>query len=641
MAETILGKVCPTPKGVYNATAKYEKLDIIQHDGNGYMVLKECTGVLPSEGEYYMLLSARGSDGAKGADGTDGAAGADGKSAYQAAVEAGYTGTETEFAALMNSIDDKQDKIIGTIGQVVGFDSMGLPHAAHWWSNKNLLINSDFRKPVNQNGKTEYRTQGASIDRWSIDKSDGDCVLYVMDGFIRGENIASGSTNGPVQSLNTTIVNIAELAGKTVTFSMLRRGTGISQIVFTANSNVIGTKGNLVPSDNWVLDSFTMDIPANAATGAVFIYFDTNPATTGYTDFKAAKLEFGSIQTLAHQDTDGNWVLNDPPDYSAQHVLCNMYSPITGEWTGKQRSNPNLLDNWYFIDPINQLGLTEYTANSYTIDRWAATAQDGCIEKVTVGDGYIEIYNQTSPGSTDNNAWFIQRIDDDLMNQLVGKTITLSLLYKGTGDLAIIFNNFRGSHSKHVELVLDNQIHLASYTWTAICGTGDAYLRELMTIGTSNATVQLYAAKAELGSIQTLAHQDANGNWVLNDPPPNKTLERLKCQRYFLRLPGEEAPYTLIGHGKASSNSQLDLQLNTPVPMRVTPTVRMTGNWVAVGAGGYEAFSAENMDISMSSSGATETCIIISGFSNLNPRHVYTIQRNNDPHGNIEFDANL
>ena len=56
MAETILGKVCPTPKGVYNATAKYEKLDIIQHDGNGYMVLKECTGVLPSEGEYYMLL---------------------------------------------------------------------------------------------------------------------------------------------------------------------------------------------------------------------------------------------------------------------------------------------------------------------------------------------------------------------------------------------------------------------------------------------------------------------------------------------------------------------------------------------------------------------------------------------------------
>ena len=35
------------------------------------------------------------------------------------------------------------------------------------------------------------------------------------------------------------------------------------------------------------------------------------------------------------------------------------------------RSNPNLLDNWYFADPINQRGQTEYTENEqYTIDRW-------------------------------------------------------------------------------------------------------------------------------------------------------------------------------------------------------------------------------------------------------------------------------
>lgn len=41
------------------------------------------------------------------------------------------------------------------------------------------------------------------------------------------------------------------------------------------------------------------------------------------------------------------------------------------------------------------------------------------------------------------------------------------------------------------------------------------------------------AAKLELGSEQTLAHQDADRNWVLNDPPPNKALELEKCQRYF------------------------------------------------------------------------------------------------------------
>jgi hypothetical protein len=37
--------------------------------------------------------------------------GIDGKSAYQIAKEAGYPGTEAEFAVLLNSIGDKQDKI--------------------------------------------------------------------------------------------------------------------------------------------------------------------------------------------------------------------------------------------------------------------------------------------------------------------------------------------------------------------------------------------------------------------------------------------------------------------------------------------------------------------------------------------------
>ena len=41
------------------------------------------------------------------------------------------------------------------------------------------------------------------------------------------------------------------------------------------------------------------------------------------------------------------------------------------------------------------------------------------------------------------------------------------------------------------------------------------------------------AVKCEYGSQQTLARQDAAGNWVLNDPPPDKALELLKGQRYY------------------------------------------------------------------------------------------------------------
>ena len=48
----------------------------------------------------------------------------------------------------------------------------------------------------------------------------------------------------------------------------------------------------------------------------------------------------------------------------------------------------------------------------------------------------------------------------------------------------------------------------------------------------ANTQFIIKAAKLELGPVQTLARQDADGNWVLNDPPPNFALELAKCQRY-------------------------------------------------------------------------------------------------------------
>lgn len=64
-------------------------------------------GITPTIGEngnWYLGDTdtgkpSRGADGATGATGATGEKGADGKSAYQYAVEGGYTGTEAEFAA--------------------------------------------------------------------------------------------------------------------------------------------------------------------------------------------------------------------------------------------------------------------------------------------------------------------------------------------------------------------------------------------------------------------------------------------------------------------------------------------------------------------------------------------------------------
>ncbi|MBD5099510.1 MAG: hypothetical protein HDT35_08220, partial [Clostridiales bacterium] len=77
----------------------------------------------------------------------------------------------------------------------------------------------------------------------------------------------------------------------------------------------------------------------------------------------------------------------------------------------------------------------------------------------------------------------------------------------------------------------------------------------------------LHAAKLELGAVQTLAHQDEDGNWVLNDPTPNKALELAKCQRYQLLISGN------IGLG-ISNGSEVYMPILLPVSLRAKPAIK-------------------------------------------------------------------
>lgn len=63
-----------------------------------------------------------------------------GKSAYQSAKEAGYQGTEEQFSIELNSIKNKQNKITGSLGQVVGFDEGGNLIAQDFKGADNALL---------------------------------------------------------------------------------------------------------------------------------------------------------------------------------------------------------------------------------------------------------------------------------------------------------------------------------------------------------------------------------------------------------------------------------------------------------------------------------------------------------------------
>ena len=68
--------------------------------------------------------------------------GVDGKSAYQIAVENGYTGTETEFGNMLLSIEEKEDKINwfslvrgSTARELLSNDSLGKKYAYSYGTN--------------------------------------------------------------------------------------------------------------------------------------------------------------------------------------------------------------------------------------------------------------------------------------------------------------------------------------------------------------------------------------------------------------------------------------------------------------------------------------------------------------------------
>lgn len=220
-----------------------------------------------------------------------------GKSAYQYAVEGGFSGTEDEFKAL-----------IGVR------------------SNTNLLDNGNFADPVNQKGKEEYTSIGYTIDRWHLDVESEAAKLQIMDGFVRGTKTNTAYQWGAIAQLVDPDL-VKQLAGKTVTFSVLQRGTGISNITLWNNdilSPVAVGGGN--PSTDWTLNVVTATLPDNLNSLRCILYFDVGEDSTGYTDFLVAKLELGPVQTLAHQDAGGNWVLNDPPPNKALELAkCQRY----------------------------------------------------------------------------------------------------------------------------------------------------------------------------------------------------------------------------------------------------------------------------------------------------------------------------
>lgn len=165
------------------------------------------------------------------------------------------------------------------------------------------------------------------IDRWYADE----VVLAISSGAIRVSRSSVGQWYARImQNLETELSK--EIAGKTCTLSALVKSvSGIGQVqlsIFNISDNVSTTNiyVDLTGGIDLITVTFVVPESYSGKSLGVFFYPDVNNGHhSNGCDVYAIKLELGSQQTLAHQDADGNWVLNEIPDYGEQLARCQRY----------------------------------------------------------------------------------------------------------------------------------------------------------------------------------------------------------------------------------------------------------------------------------------------------------------------------
>lgn len=246
-----------------------------------------------------------------------------------------------------------------------------------------------------------------------------------------------------------------------------------------------------------------------------------------------------------------------------------------------QLSNPNLLDNWYFGNPVNQRNVSgTIDTVGYFLDRWKLVSGS-----VTIGSNGLTL-----------NGTIVQ-----ILEAAVGTDVTASALTTEGVVVASYDNN-----SKTISLT----------------GTGQTFV----------------AAKLELGTHQTLAHKDVNGNWVLNEIP-NYGEQLRRCQRYFANFNPYKMSYFAMPPAVASTAYHAYSAVTLPAAMRAQPVVTYGGN-IALSQDADHAVTA----ILVSDGTFTGSCVQLRydvGAGTLTANSLYRVQGSNDPTSYIWLSADL
>lgn len=266
-------------------------------------------------------------------------------------------------------------------------------------------------------------------------------------------------------------------------------------------------------------------------------------------------------------------------------------------------SNPNLSDNWYFCNPINQRGQTSYTGTNIPVmDRWVLQERG-----VSSGTPAITL-NENGLVLANDNTICVQRCEKSLLQALLGKKATISFLF---ADKTLEYMTFQLPETMPVGNSANGSTE--SVTIYSIAAFGSEY--QLFKFYMRNTSKTIEAVKFELGTQQTLAHQE-NGVWVLNEIPDYGE-QLARCQRSSCLL-FDISNYGRVGLVVAEGSDIAHLYIPTPVTMRAIPSIQFLHGSISdlylARSGSYTPISgvscinkcAGYLDILLNTSGLTE-----------------------------------
>lgn len=263
-------------------------------------------------------------------------------------------------------------------------------------------------------------------------------------------------------------------------------------------------------------------------------------------------------------------------------------------------SNPNLLINSNFLDPINQRGENTYTGSSYGFDRWKG---DTVGTTISVSGGGILVTGSMS-----------QYVE--MKSMYIGETFTLSSC-DANGNIKYITGELSGSSVSGNDMSFQYIASSPGSIKVSLSG-GNRYRW----------------AKLELGGSPTLY------------TPRSRAEEMVLCLRYYWRIQQTNSDFNYFGGGIANAESNTYFTINLPVYMRDFPELGYGGNFQCYGGNGNfpigslaeSPFTSTTDPIDDQTS--TYTLMAVRNGGSQTAGHVYNLN-GTTPGSYIEFDSEI